>query len=142
MKKSDMPIVKVSFSLIGKKMNFNDITNRINILPSETRDEDDWPEAIKNNPDLPGNLKPRCIWTYTISKKSCLNVNIPFIELVDIFYSKTDDIKEIIKNNAETCIEILVHSDAMNMPIIGLSRENISFLNKIEAEVEFDIYTY
>jgi hypothetical protein len=142
MKKKSMPVVHASLSFTGKKLELAEITHLLGVTLTRVRTENDWPDAIKNNADLPDHLKPRRVWEYEVHQKQCNDINSPLEELVDIFHAKIEKIRSITHNGAEPHVEILVHAQDTRMPYIGLTQKSLSFLHDIGAEIGFDIYTY
>ena len=53
------PRIKVDFIIEGNNLDLEKLTKVINIFPTETRNIDDWPETIKNSPEIPEELQPR-----------------------------------------------------------------------------------
>lgn len=50
------PHIKASFVVEGEKLNLKKLTEELDILPTETREIEDWPEAIKSNLNLSEEL--------------------------------------------------------------------------------------
>lgn len=53
----NLPKIMVDFVVDGKNFILEELTEELSILPTEIRGIDDWPEAIKNNPNLPEELQ-------------------------------------------------------------------------------------
>ena len=52
----------------------------INIFPTRTRNIDDWPETVKNSPEIPEELQPRYVWCISQEENLCRQVEIPITQ--------------------------------------------------------------
>ena len=137
-----LPQIKVSFVVEGKEFEVEQLTKEIDILPTETRGMDDWPEAIKSNTNLPEDLHPRCVWC--ICKEDlCMQIEIPIQKIIMLLKGKEQKLLEFCKKrNLKKFISIVIHGDVMNLPEIILLSDTVSYLGRLEVEIGFDIYIY
>jgi len=126
-----LPQVRVSFFFAGDEFNLDDITQKMNIAPTETREKEDFP------------LKEfaHTSWELDTKKESCKVVSMQFKKLIKLLAGKESLINEICR---DYCISagfvISVYMESGNNPELGLTKEIISFLASINAEVGFDLY--
>ena len=60
------------FALEGKQLVLAEITERLRIIPTNTRTPDDWPDIIKNpKTELPEEFKTRYIWLFDTGSEPC-----------------------------------------------------------------------
>ncbi len=74
-KVSKVPIVKVHFVIVGKDFDIHEFSEVINITPSETRTPEEWPKVIKNDENLPDDLKPRFEWSLSEEFEFCMEMH-------------------------------------------------------------------
>lgn len=138
-----LPYVKVDFAIEGKNFNLNRLTEELEIVPTETRNIDDWPEAIKNNSNLPEELQPGYSWCISQEMDLCTQIEIPINRLIDILKGREQKLLEFCKrNNLSKCLCITIQAESIQLPGIVLSPHIVSYFGKLEAEIGFDIYTY
>lgn len=139
----NFPHIKVSFVIEGKKLNLKQLTEELDILPTETREIMDWPEAVKNNLNLPEELQPRCIWCICQEVDLCKQIEIPIDKIVAQIKGKEQKLLDFcIRDNLKKSLCITIHAETMELPEIVLSPDIVSYFGKLEAEIGFDIYTY
>lgn len=139
----NFPRIKVSFVIEGKKLNLEQLTEELEILPTETREIEDWPEAVKNNLNLPEELQPRCVWCICQEADLCKQIEIPIQKIVDQIKGKEQKLLDFCtRDNLMKSLCITIHAETMNLPEIVLSSEIVAYFGKLEAEIGFDIYTY
>lgn len=140
---SEFPQIDISFVVEGKNFNLEQLTEEINILPTDIRKQDDWPVAIKNNKHLPANLQPRCIWCISQKENSCRQIEIPIRKIISQLRGREKLLNEFcMKNNLKKVVSITIQGDAMNLPEIVLSADIVSYFGWLGVEISFDIYTY
>ena len=143
MKKTESKI-NIWFSLIGKNVDLDEITDRLGINPTHVRTLDDWPEAIKNpKNDLPDELQPRYIWQVDIEYETNRLVRDRFDVMLRLMTDKTEIINELKKKfslKASFTVGIHAQHDQHNMPEVFLTQEIIAFVASIGADIGFDMY--
>lgn len=138
----EMPVVYVSLSFCGNDFNHSFVTKQLSITPTTARGPEDWQASTMQYASMPGWPAPRCEWSYDIKRTHCTDVNISLHTLIDTFHDKVPMIAELKRQmDYATKILIVIHAEQINMPSIGLDRRAVRFLNSIDAEIEFDIYT-
>lgn len=140
---NNFPNIKVDFVVEGKNFKIEELTEELNIFPTEVRRTDDWPEAIKNNPNLPEELLPRNFWCICDEKELCEQIEIPVRKILEQMKGKEQILCRFCeKNLLKKCLCITIHAEAMHLPDMTLSSYIISYLGRIGVEISFDIYTY
>lgn len=138
-----LPHIKISFVIEGKYIDFKQLNQEIGINPTKIRGLDDWPEAIKNNLNLPEELKPRCEWSICQRVELCRQIEIPINRIVEQLRGKEQKLIEFCKKNKlKKGLCIVIHGEAMNLPEIILSPTIISYFGKLGVEIGFDMYVY
>ena len=79
---SQFPKIKVDFVIEGKNLDIEKLTKTINIFPTRTRNIDDWPETVKNSPEIPEELQPRYVWCISQEENLCRQVEIPITIII------------------------------------------------------------
>lgn len=128
---SKLPQVKVSFFFSGDEFNTDEITAQMKIKPTETRKKEDFP--IKE--------LAHTYWLLDTPKESCKVVSWQFEKIMNLLVGKEIIIKRICNNykiNAEFLIDIWMENG--DKPEMVLTKDIISFLAAINAEVGFDLY--
>lgn len=139
----NFPHIKVSFVIEGKKLNLKKLTEELDILPTETRGIEDWPEAVKSNLNLPEELQPRYVWCICRVVDLCKQIEIPINKIVAQIKGKEQKILDFcIRDNLKKSLCITIHAETMDLPEIVLPAEIVSYFGKLKAEIGFDIYTY
>ena len=139
------PKINIEFYLEGReKVELDEISKRLNIIPNTTKTPADWPEAIKNPQiELPDELKPRYVWELDIGYKYCKSVSDRFDIIFEILKGKEiiiNELKEKFSLNASFVVSIYAQHDQCNMPEIFLTEDIILFMAVIGAEIGFDMY--
>lgn len=139
----NFPHIKVSFVIEGKKLNLKKLTEELDILPTETRGIEDWPEAVKSNLNLPEELQPRYVWCICQEVDLCKQIEIPINKIVAQIKGKEQKILDFcIRDNLKKSLCITIHAETMDLPEIVLPAEIVLYFGKLKAEIGFDIYTY
>ena len=135
--------IEANFIVEGKLFDIALFTKEIGILPTETREIDDFPSIIKNNSNIPRELQPRCIWSITQKEEFCRTIQQPIHNIISQLIGKEEIINSFCKKNKlERALIITIHAETMDLPEIILSSKIISYFGSIESEISFDIYTY
>ena len=137
---NDLPKIKVIFSLSSSNSGLLCLSDIIKISPTKIRDIDDWPEAIKNNRNLPRELQPCYVWSLEYEKTNCKDVNVLLNELRYSLFGKEQEIRRLVKkNNWDMGITVIVDEYQTNKAYIGLNTINLSFIHSLNCEIGFDI---
>lgn len=137
------PQIKASFVIEGKKIDPQKITEELNILPTETRGIEDWPEAIRGDSNLPEELHPRYVWCICQKLDLCRQVAIPVEKIVTQIRGKEQKILELCEKEClKRSLCITIHAEPMNLPEMVLPSHVVSYFGKLEVEIGFDIYIY
>ena len=137
------PFIEVSFIIEGKDLDLKRLTEDLDIIPNETRDIDDWPDIIKDNPNLPEELQPRYSWCICQEESPCMQIEVPIKEIIAKIKGKEQKILEFCqKSNLRKSLCITIHAKAMCMPEMVLSSDIVSYFGSLDVGIGFDIYTY
>lgn len=137
------PCIEVSFGIEGKRLNVKKLTEELGILPTSTRGIDDWPDVIKNNPDLPKELQPRYAWSLCQKMDLCKQIEVPINKIIEQIKGKEQKIFDFCKkNNLKKYLCIVIHAENMALPELVLSSDIVSYFGKLEVEISFDVYVY
>lgn len=139
----NLPKIMVDFVVDGKNFILEELTGELNILPTEIRGIDDWPEAIKNNPNLPEELQPRNEWSICYKEELCEEIEMPVQKILEQIKGKEQILNRFCeKNLLRKGLCITIHAEAMHLPDMTLSPKTVSYLGRIGVQLSFDIYTY
>lgn len=138
-----LPKVEVSFVAVGKDFDLTNMTSVLEIQPTEVRTKDDWPNAIKNNPNLPEEYQPRHSWSYSKVFYEMYDFTLAYQEILSKFKPKTDTLKKLT-NNEEIKYAVVLSIDCYNgdFPAMVVDIPMLHFLSDINAEISFDIISY
>lgn len=110
----------------------DDITNKLNIFPTK----------IFNKGDLmteKGIIKyKRNIWLYELKMVDILHIDILIEKLIVVFINKKNELYFLSKRK-DIEISIILYVK-QGTPSFHLSKDHLSFFNKINAELDFDFY--
>ena len=126
-----LPQIKVSFFFFGDEFNIDEVTAQMKIEPTETRKKEDFP--IKE--------LAHTYWSLDTPKENCKVVSWQFEKIMNLLVGKETVIKQICDNHkvkAEFLIDIWMENG--DKPEMVLTKDIISFLASIDAEVGFDLY--
>lgn len=138
-----LPRVIVCFGITGKELNINELTETLDIIPTQIRGIDDWPEIIKKDLTLPEELRPRYEWSIEQEMDLCNTINTPIMSVIDRLQGKEEKIFELCdKKNLKRFLTITIHAEAMRLPEISLVPYILKYFGEMDAEISFDIYTY
>ncbi len=127
-----LPQIKSSFFFSGvTDFNFDDVTAKMDIIPTETRKKEDFPIKELANP----------FWALDTEKESCKAVSIQLEKLIKLLIGKELLIKEICnKYDIQAGFLINIWMENGDKPEMLLTKEIISFISSIDAEIGFDLY--
>lgn len=137
------PYVEVNFVIEGRKLNLEQLTEKLKITPTITRGIDDWPQIVKDNKSLPEKLWPRYVWGICCEERPCKKLETPINKLISKLEGKEQTIIEICKKyGLKKCVVIVIHADSMSLPELVFPSYIVSYFGKLEVEVSFDMYVY
>jgi hypothetical protein len=137
-----LPTIEIVFCLTGDEFLEKDISNKLGITPDEFRTRENWPDAIKNNKDLPDYLRPRTVWSIGV-KGHDYAVSNQFEKMMNLLKGKERIINEIEKKlSLIPMFTIVIHMNVGGGPEMLLPKEVINFVSLLNAEIGFDIYIY
>jgi len=126
-----LPQVRVSFFLAGNEFNLDDVTKKMNIMPTNTREKKDCP--VKQF--------AYTTWSLRTGKESCKAVSAQFEKIMKLLSGKETIINEISNTyDIKVIFEIGIFMANGDRPEMVLTKEIILFLAAINAEVGFDLY--
>ena len=126
-----LPQIKAIFYFVGDEFNINDVTKKMNIVPTRARNKEDCP--IKEF--------AHTVWSLKTEKETCRAVSIQVEKLIKPLIGKEEIINEICSEyNIETEIIIVISMEGENKPEMVLTKEINSFVSSINAGVGFDLY--
>ncbi len=128
-----LPQIEVSFLLTSDEDYIDKISDTLSINPSKTRRK----ESFKLQEFA------HTMWEFSSGKENSKAIVNQFNKLLIVLKDKEDRIKELMKNNnIKSYFVVSIHAENGDGPEITLTREIIKFAEKIDAEIDFDIYYY
>lgn len=138
-----LPKVEVSFVADGKDFNLENMTRILEIKPTEIRTKDDWPDAIKNNPNLPEEYQPRHNWVYSKIFYEMYDFTLAYQEILSKFKPKIEKLKKLAnKEQIDYAVVLSIDCYDGDFPAMVVDSTMVHFLSDINAEISFDIITY
>ena len=132
-----MPSIKVTLYLGADEVDLDVVTQRLGIVPTETRTKDSFPlQSI-----ITGFAKN--IWSIGIIEENCIAVSIPFERMLEILKGKEAQINGLRNEYGfDASFVVVIHMKDGDSPEVVLPREVITFTAAIDAEIGFDLYCY
>lgn len=128
-----LPQVRVSFFFSGDEFDIDDITKKMNITPATTRKKKDFPISEFAHTE----------WVLDTKKENCKAVSLQFEKLLNLLEGKEIIINQICNDyNIATGFLIDIWMKNGDKPEMVLTKEIVSFLASINAEVGIDLYIY
>lgn len=128
------PLIKLTFRYNGHGLNFDDITQKMNLTPSRIRREADFPEGSKKAGAA------RDIWEITSGYNESLLVAEEFEKFLIDFEDKIEIINELkITYNITTSLTVSMQTFIIN-PYPLISHKCIEFAYKTKTEIDIDWY--
>ena len=130
-----MSLMKISLFISGSKLNFEDITNQLEIKPTVVRKKEDWPV-----PSIEAGIAAD-VWAYRMDHIETELLSKPVDDLQAVFLPLKEKVRELCGTySAEAYVEVVIHTEPGSLPSLTLSRENIQFLAQINADFGVDLY--
>ncbi|GAA6269426.1 DUF4279 domain-containing protein [Enterocloster alcoholdehydrogenati] len=126
--------VKVSLRIMGDRYNTKEITDSLNIIPSESWNRDD---PIRNS----GKKRSYTAWIYSLDSVETLDVYGQAKKLEELFLPKVEKL-EILKQkyNLDISIDFVIIIENQETPAIYFEETFIKFAAKIGARFDLDTY--
>lgn len=138
-----LPRIQVDFDIEGKDFDLQKFSDEIGIQPDETRTPEEWPDAIKNNKDLPEELRPRYVWCISERMKKCKITDKPVRKIMERLTGKEEIIIAFCKKHKLSIgLSIMVDAKIMELPELVLYPDIVSYFGQLDAEIGFDIMVY
>lgn len=132
----DVTNIKVDFVIIGEDFTNNDISNILEIRPTEYYSKGD---KVKNK-----NLyRKETAWSVSTGYEPSLDINKQLSKLISLIENKKKNLihlKQIHKVDYKFCIVIRIEQN--QSPSVYLDSHTISFANEIQAEFDIDLYIF
>ena len=140
---SELSKVYAELNILGADIDAQDISKKLGMEIDYVRKEKDY-SAQKNNSvsvNPARSNKQYTIWTYKAEEKSTVNINERLDELILVFRNKVKELNDIEdKYDCQINICIVIYNRQKCLPGMDLRQDQIDFLAKIRASIDFDIY--
>ena len=129
------PKIKVSLCISANVLNHREITESLNIQPSETRRKEDFPKVSQE-------MGFACDgWVYTLPIIECKSISFRLNDLESVFTSRINQLNELRERfDANISVVIVIEMEVGNHPELSFSKSNIEFIHSIHAKVGIDPY--
>lgn len=125
---------QVCFCVTGEDIDFDLLTDKLTIQPTRVRKKEEWPQAFI----LAGIAEDT--WEYRTKVRKSRTVSEPLSRIQSFLSGKIDIVNELQRKYLlETYIIVKVRMDVFDRPELYLTKENIEFLSRINAEIKFDM---
>lgn len=124
-----------SFSIVcDERLDMSDLTNILKIKPTNL-----WK---KNDTSSHGITRKDSCWSFETGYIPIINVDELLTDIYNIFSKKSTEIVKYINsnNNISTCLNIVIKMNNKETPGFTINNNTISFLNKVGAEIDVDMY--
>lgn len=126
-----LPQIRVSFFFTGDEFDTEDVTSRMGITPTKIRKKEDFPIRKLAHTS----------WEIDTEKESCNVTSRQIGKLIKLLIGKELIINQLCSEyNITPGFTVSVFMINGDMPEMVLSKEIITFLASINAEVGFDLY--
>jgi hypothetical protein len=123
--------IEVSFLLTSNEDYIDNITEKLNIIPTKVRRKDSY--KIKEF--------ARASWELSTGLVDSRAVSIQFDTIKQLLSGKEELINVISQEyNLEVFLIVTIHAVIGDGPEVVLPREIVKFASQINAEIDFDIY--
>jgi hypothetical protein len=132
----DKTQVLVYFSLYGDEFTLDDVTEKLEVTPTETYKKGD---LIPNRSTV--RYRKETNWEIGTGYQDSLNVNYQLQQIVGKLNNKTSTINKIKKAYSLECkFFIVIKIENGNTPALYMDKGIIKFATSIEAELDIDLY--
>jgi len=132
----DKTKVRAEFSICGDQFDLNKVTEKLGINPSETRVTGVIPEG-KKRPSIETS------WSISTDKEDSYDVDVQTKKVLLLITEKVEELCEIKeKMNVSFILSLIVEVENGEKPALHFTSDTISFLGKIGAETDIDLYIY
>jgi len=132
----DKTKVRAEFSICGDQFDLNEVTEKLGINPSETRVTGVIPEG-KKRPSIETS------WSISTDKEDSYDVDVQTKKVLLLITEKVEELCEIKeKMNVSFILSLIVEVENGEKPALHFTSDTISFLGKIGAETDIDLYIY
>ncbi|WP_455813226.1 DUF4279 domain-containing protein [Pseudomonas graminis] len=132
----DKTKVRAEFSICGDQFDLNEITERLGINPSEVRVKGVIPKGRKR-PSVETS------WSISTDKEDSYDVDVQTKKVLSLIKEKVGDLCEIKeKMDVSFILSLIVEVENGEKPALHFTSDTISFLGKIGAESDIDLYIY
>lgn len=127
----NMPKVQVVFYITGTDFEPEDITEILKIKPS----------SFKSMKEFPVKEYAKSFWALITDKEQVYKISGVFQQLVDFLEKKEEIIKKVVaKFGCETRFTVNIWIEDGERPEMVLNRETLSFVNRLDADIAFDLF--
>ena len=128
--------INIEFSIKGEKFDPMDITKIIGISPNRSYSKGD---QIKSKP----MFRDHSLWEIETGFQLSFDINNQLKQMMDILNNKKDFVRKLtVQYDVKMSFIIIINFINHDKPTIYLSKEVISFVNEIRADIQFDYYFY
>ncbi|MFJ6211623.1 DUF4279 domain-containing protein [Lysinibacillus sp. NPDC092081] len=127
--------VKIYFSLFGDDFPIDDVTEKLEITPTDTYKKGD---LIQNRSIF---IRKETSWDLGTGYQFSLDVNDQLKQIIGMLQNKSSIINEIKEAYSLECkFFIVIKIEKGNTPALYLDKDIIKFASSIEAEIDVDLY--
>ncbi|AGK54163.1 DUF4279 domain-containing protein [Bacillus sp. 1NLA3E] len=131
----DKTQVKVYFSLFGDDFPLDDVTEKLEVTPTDTYKKGD---LIPNRSTV---IRKETSWDLGTGYQVSLDVNDQLKQIIDRLQNKSSIVNEIKEAYSLECkFFIVINIEKGNTPALYLDKDIIKFASSIEAEFDVDLY--
>lgn len=132
--------VNVDFVVTGLYIDYDIFIEEVGIIPTIWRTKEDWPEIIKENNNLPDDLKPRYEWGINYAVERCSNIEEPIREIINKLGKQKKNLLALCeKYKLEKSLIITLYGVDTYVPELCLAKDIIKEFAELDAEIIFDI---
>jgi hypothetical protein len=126
--------VMASFNICGDDFNLSEVSQTLNIIPTEVRTKGVIPEG-KRRPSIETS------WTISTEKEDSDDINDQINQLLVLLQDKQELLLKIKKTfPIKYVLLILIEVEKKKTPAIYFESKTLKFLNYIETQIDIDLY--